>query len=179
MTGIFGRVELLLVGNRLRRVGRLLVSPMVSKPTEALETTVHIRGSRQWDLLWTTFVESSDKLQLTEIRLDVSVPTIHEAYHASWQRPGKTPPEACWNVDIPLVFDDQPVGRVRVAGRRDERSACLSIQHLMELIEPFELRLQTLARDEVPAMTHEGVAAAAGPSGPGRRDSVPSAKTPK
>ena len=178
VTGIFGRVELLLVGNRLRRVGRLLVSPMVSKPTEAWETTVHLQGSRQWDLLWTTFVESADKLQLTEIRLDVNVPTVHEAYHASWQRPGKIPPETCWNVEIPLVFDDQPVGRVRVAGRRDGRSACLSVQQLMELIEPFEVRLQALARDEVPAMTHNGVAAA-DPSGPGERNAVPTAKTPK
>jgi len=154
VTGVFGRVELLLVGSHLRNVGRKLVSPLFGHRGRAWQTSVRLQGSQEWQLLWTTFVESADKLGLTEIRLDISVPNVHEAYHAAWERPRRFKSEFLWRVEIPLVFGTQPVGRIRISGERNGQSACLDIQQLMELIEPFETRLQTLSD------VHEG------PSGP-------------
>ena len=144
-TGVFGRVELLLVGTGLRRVGRMLVAPIVSRQLSPWQSSIQLQGMHQWELLWAAFVESADKLRLTEIRLDVNVPTAHEAYHASWERPRRSKNNRCWRVDIPLVINDCPIGRVRITGQRNGQSACLDIQQLMELIEPFEARIQALA----------------------------------
>ncbi|MCX7424615.1 MAG: MraY family glycosyltransferase [Planctomycetia bacterium] len=148
-TGAFGRVELLLVGAGLRRVGRMLVAPIISRQPTAWQTSIQLQGMHQWELLWSAFVESADKLRLTEIRLDVHVPTMHEAYHASWERPRRSKNDRCWRVEIPLVINDCPIGRVRISGQRNGQSACLDIQQLMELIEPFEARIQSLAGQPV------------------------------
>jgi UDP-GlcNAc:undecaprenyl-phosphate GlcNAc-1-phosphate transferase len=145
-TGIFGRVELLLVGTRLRGIGRSLVSPMFPQHGSPWQTSVHLQGNEQWDLLWATFVESADKLRLIKIRLDVNIPTLAEAYHASWERPSSNAGHR-WHVEIPLVLNDRAVGMVRITGRRNHQSASSDIQQLMELIEPFELRLQSLSTD--------------------------------
>ncbi|MBN2022628.1 MAG: undecaprenyl/decaprenyl-phosphate alpha-N-acetylglucosaminyl 1-phosphate transferase [Pirellulales bacterium] len=144
-TGVFGRVELMLVGTQLRNVGRRLVAPIIWRGPRAWQTSVRLQGSREWDLLWTTFIESADKLSLTDVRLDVNLPTAHEAYHAAWERPRRSKTEFSWRVEVPLVMGGFPVGRIRIAGERNGQSACLDIQQLMELIEPFESRLCTLA----------------------------------
>ncbi|MBN1589436.1 MAG: undecaprenyl/decaprenyl-phosphate alpha-N-acetylglucosaminyl 1-phosphate transferase [Pirellulales bacterium] len=144
-TGIFGRVELFLIGTRLRGFGRTLVSPILTRRNEPWQTSIRLQGHQQWDLLWATFVESADKLRLIKIRLDVNMPTVHEAYHASWERPSHGPSGSRWYVEIPLVLKDQPVGVVRVTGQRNHQSACSDIQQLMELVEPFESRLESLS----------------------------------
>lgn len=144
-TGVFGRVELLLVGTHLRGIGRSLIFPLLAKDGSSWQTRVHLQGNQQWNLLWATFVESADKLRLVKIRLDVNIPTLGEAYHASWDRPsGAAGPR--WHIEVPLVLNDRAVGLVRITGRRNHQSACYDIQQLMELIEPFESRLQSLSR---------------------------------
>ncbi|MBN2217316.1 MAG: undecaprenyl/decaprenyl-phosphate alpha-N-acetylglucosaminyl 1-phosphate transferase [Pirellulales bacterium] len=146
-TGIFGRVELLLVGTRLRGIGRTLISPIFARRDTAWQTSIHLQGNQQWDLLWATFVESAEKLRLVKIRLDVNIPTMAEAYHASWERPSRAGGSCRWHVEIPLTINRHLVGHVFVVGQRNEHSACQDIQQLMELIEPFELKLQMLAME--------------------------------
>ena len=149
-TGVFGRVELLLVGTRLRRVGRMLVAPIMWRQPGVWQTSIRLQGTHQWELLWAAFIESADKLHLREIRLDLNVPTAHEAYHASWERPKQAKTDRYWHVEVPLVIGKSPVGRVRISGERNGQSACLDIQQILELIEPFETRLQELVARPTP-----------------------------
>jgi UDP-GlcNAc:undecaprenyl-phosphate/decaprenyl-phosphate GlcNAc-1-phosphate transferase len=146
VSGIFGRVELLLVGNGIRRFGHIISRPI--RRSQTWQSSIQLQGSREWDLLWVTFIESADKLRLRKIRLDVNMPTMHEAYHAAWERPIEGPSDRCWNVEIPLVIGKQTVGRIQVTGFRNGQSACLDIQQLMELIEPFEVRLTELTEQD-------------------------------
>ncbi len=145
-TGLFGRVELLLVGSGIRRVGHILSRSIRGKQT--WQTSIRLQGSCEWDVLWATFVESADKFGLCKIRLDVNIPTIHEAYHAAWERPLAGPADRCWHVDIPLVVGLQMVGRIQVSAERNGESACVDISQLMELIEPFEGRLQVITQEK-------------------------------
>jgi len=144
-TGIFGRVELLLVGTRLRGIGRTLISPIFSRRNAAWQTSIHLQGSQQWDRQWAAFVESADKLQLVKVRLDVNLPTMAEAYHASWERPSRVAAGCRWHIEVPLLVNNHPVGHVFIAGERNQHSACHDIQQLTELIEPFEAKLQAMA----------------------------------
>jgi len=154
-TGIFGRVELLLVGARVRGLGRALVSPLLSQHNRAWQTSIHLQGNQQWDLLWATFVESADKLHLVKIRLDVNIPTLAEAYHASWERSSGGAGGCRWYVEIPLVLNHRSVGSVRITGQRNEHSVCPDIQQLVELIEPFEAWLVTLSTNLAPVVSPE------------------------
>ena len=148
VTGAFGRVELLLVGSRISRAGRKLISPIFPRQAGAWQVSIRLQGSQQWNLLWETFVESADKLKLSSIRLDVNLPTIHESFHASWERPKQPSSDKCWHVEVPLVVNSHSVGRVCIQGERNRHSACQDIQQLMELIEPFEASLQEIVAQD-------------------------------
>ena len=149
-TGAFGRAELMLVGTRLSQAGRKLISPIFPHRTGAWQVSIRLQGSQQWNLLWDAFVESADKLQLCSIRLDVNLPTIHESFHASWERPKQPRSDKCWSIEVPFVINSNPVGRVCINGERNAHSACQDIQQLMELIEPFEARLREIADQDKP-----------------------------
>ncbi len=140
-TGVFGQAELLLLGSRLKRVGRSLVPPLSANRDRIRETTIRMQGSRQWRVLWETFTESADRLSLIEIRLDVNLPAAQEGYHATWERPALNTLQQGWRVELPLMIGGRPVGRLVVAGERDEGSARESIQQLLELVEPLENQL--------------------------------------
>jgi len=167
-TGIFGRAELLLVGTRLRGISRTLVSPILPRRDTVWQTSIPLQGNEPWDLLWVTLIESADKLQLIKIRLDVNIPTMSEAYHAAWEQPSHAAGGCRWHIEIPLVLHDRSVGLVQVTGQHDQQSACSDIEQLMELIEPFNAKLQTIAtQDEAPTpsiddeaittLSHDGV----------------------
>ena len=171
VTGAFGRVELLLVGTRISRVGRKLISPIFPRRAGAWQVSIRLQGSQQWNFLWDAFIESADKLRLCSIRLDVNVPTVHESFHASWERPQQPRGDSCWRVEVPLVINSYSVGRICIVGDQNKHSACQDIQQLMELIEPFEARLLSIAAqkdakdsslDEEPLATldHEDIHAA-------------------
>ncbi|HUT09882.1 MAG TPA: MraY family glycosyltransferase [Thermoguttaceae bacterium] len=140
-TGVFGKAELLLIGSRLRRVGRSLVLPISSRRGRIRQTIIRLQGSRQWELLWETFTEAADKLSLCEIRLDVNIASAHEEYHASWERPRQDGSRPCWRIELPLMVEDRQVGRLRVAGECHGDSACGNVLQLLDLVEPFESQL--------------------------------------
>jgi hypothetical protein len=148
VTGVFGRVELLLLGARLRRVGRVLA--ISSRETRGRRAIVRLQGSPQWERLWEAFVESADKLGLREIQLDVNVPVETEGYHALWERPGDTNQNCHWRLDLPLVVADRVVGRLIIIGERNGESACQDVQQLLDLVEPFESELMELSARELP-----------------------------
>lgn len=174
-TGVFGRVELLLLGSRLRRVGQLLVPPFASGPAKARQTIIRLQGSRQWELLWEAFSESAEKLSLSEVHLDVNLPAVEEGYHASWERPRREDLDPCWRLELPLMVANQSIGSLVIVGQCNQESACDDIQRLLDLIEPFEARLSALSREELPVPTAEDALAVA----EGRNDQVASVQTRK
>lgn len=144
VSGIFGRAEFLLLGSRLGQVGRSLM-PLRRQAADVLETAVHLQGSRPWDLLWQTFKESSDRLGLMEIHLDVNLPALREGFHASWERPNREDRDSCWRMEYPLRARGQLVGRVVLVGKRNGHSSLDEMQHALELIDPFEARVLALS----------------------------------
>ncbi len=159
-TGVFGRAEFLLLGSRLRKVGRSLVPPISVWQAQVHETSIRLQGSRRWELLWETFTESADKLSLCEIRLDVDLPAAGERYHGSWERPRRGDRESCWRIEFPLIAMDRSVGRLLIVGEHDGESTFRNIQELMELIEPLEVQLATDPETAVPVpVAEDGLAA--------------------
>ncbi len=147
-TGMFGQGELNLVLGWVRRTLRSLLA----KPgaPQDFETAVRLQGSRPWEVLWASLTESATKLSLARIHLDVNLPFEHESYNATWDRTPAVPPDECWRLEIPLVVDSQPAGRLTVLGLPNGTSACVELEHLLDLLTPIEERLRTFAKTPEP-----------------------------
>lgn len=148
LTRAFGDVELLLVANRMKSLGRSMLNPMSGRGDGTVEAAVRLQGSRPWDELWESLTEFADKLSLYGIRLDVSLPAAQEEFHASWQRPSRCDALELWRTEIPLFVGRRVIGRLAVAGRCDDGPSCDYVERLMDLLEPFETRLVEMASEE-------------------------------
>jgi UDP-GlcNAc:undecaprenyl-phosphate GlcNAc-1-phosphate transferase len=145
VTGIFGRAELLLLTSRLRHAGRSLMVARNPKQASATQISVRLQGSQRWELLWETLTDAADKLHMTKIHLDLSLPATQEGYTATWARSGEADSLRCWQIDIPLVVADRPVGRLMIVCSCNGESVCEQVERLLELLEPFEMHFRSLA----------------------------------
>jgi UDP-GlcNAc:undecaprenyl-phosphate GlcNAc-1-phosphate transferase len=145
-TNIFGRAEVSLLTGRLRKLGMSLLEPGKSHAPRVHQSAVQLQGSRPWGTLWATLTESAEKLALTEIRLDVNLPRLHEGYHAFWELPVIHEYQQRWRMEIPLVIDDQMMGHLTVVGQHGGQSAHADIARFLALLETFELQLRAMAQ---------------------------------
>jgi UDP-GlcNAc:undecaprenyl-phosphate GlcNAc-1-phosphate transferase len=150
-TRVFGHVELLLLTDSLNKISRNLLGVFGFRKTSEQQTSIRLQGTQPWDLLWNSLVEFTDKFNLHTIRLDVNIPALHEAYHASWASPVKCDSSKLWRTEVPLFADDQILGRLTITGERDAMSVCEVIDRLMDFLCPFEARLQEIVAQRVGA----------------------------
>ena len=148
---IFGDVELLLLANRLRDFSRSLVTPTGSKEKDTWQENLQLQGNRPWQILWETLTEWADRLDLYHIRLDVNMPMLGEGYHARWTRSTQTDSERLWRMEMPLVITNRLIGRLRIVGEHRHQSAGAAIEQLLELLEPFDKHLDSLAGVHTPS----------------------------
>jgi len=149
-TGVFGRVELMLIGSRLRRMGGAMM-PRGHGQRRARRTTVRLQGSKQWELLFESLAESAEALDLHGIRLDVNLPALREGFHGAWENRQGTEPERDWNVDLPLLVDYNPIGRLRLSGTVGNVALWEAIPPMLEVIKQFDVRLRTLLAPSTPS----------------------------
>ena len=141
-TGLFGRSELFLLVSRTRSFGMSLLRPVGFNGNGSRQSFVHLQGTRQWAPLWKTLTDSAERLSLHKIRLDLNLPTMGEGYNATWENARSADLDECWRVELPLVIDKQPVGRLVVTGHHQQASPREGIGLLLSLIEPLENQLR-------------------------------------
>jgi len=140
-TQAFGHIEVKMLIGRLKWIGKTLINR-----NNDSQITFQIQGTRQWDLLWQSLVEFGEKTELVDIKLDINLASIQEAYHASWRRPSKTEKRERWRTEIPLFADQHVIGRLTVAGsRQNGASSCEAIDQLIGMLEPLEAEIVALA----------------------------------
>ena len=131
---------------------------------------MRLQGSRQWNVVWETLVESVEKLGLDEVRFDVNSPAAREGYHASWKRSRDIEIGRCWIIEFPLMVKGSAVGRVRVAGKQDGEAAYESMEQVLDLLHPCQSDMEAIFGAELPAATPPPATAVAGKDAkPGRR----------
>jgi len=149
-TRMFGHVELQLLGSRTKTLLLSLVSLRTPspEPRKGRQSSFRLQGTRGWDLLWNSLLESTEKLNLSGMNLDVNVPAAHEGYHASWRSIHWSDSSELWRAEIPLCAGQQIIGRLTISGERDGGSVCETIERLMDLLSPFEAQLMELAQQD-------------------------------
>lgn len=138
-TGVFGRAELLLLGSRLHDVGQSLIPVGNGNLKRVRQSTVRFQGSHCWEELWAELVQAAGELALSEIRLDVNLPAAQEGYHACWRLPCFDEVAPCWQLDVPLVVGQYPIGRVRAACVSEGRQPADGIRRILEVLESYRL----------------------------------------
>ncbi|MCL4191020.1 MAG: undecaprenyl/decaprenyl-phosphate alpha-N-acetylglucosaminyl 1-phosphate transferase [Thermoguttaceae bacterium] len=144
ITGWFGRGEMKLLANRFRRATASFAHPFKPRPNGVLQMTVRLQGTEQWDLLWENLTTTANRLNLDRLHLDVNIPSLHESYNATWDRPFSDSRDERWEIDFPLIVLGRSVGRLAVSGRSNGEGSSQHIDQIRELIRPLENRLLVL-----------------------------------
>lgn len=164
LTRLFGNVELLLLNTRLSGFGRF-ISPF-SGPNDrgVSHASLSLQGSGRWEELWGALVESAERFHVVKMRLNLSLPRLHEDFFATWQRAGNHRRELLWQTDIPLVVDGMPVGRLCVTGLQDEASASAEMSQFIDFVEVLESQLRAMIQQDLMRVANRNAAAAAPPA---------------
>jgi UDP-GlcNAc:undecaprenyl-phosphate GlcNAc-1-phosphate transferase len=148
---LFGHGECKLLFNRLRRFGGSLTKVIVKNPENVDEQTVHLQGSRDWQLVWGAITEFAQQHQLGEVRLDLNIAWLHEGFHASWKRRDVHADAQLWNTTLPIVSGDRAVGRIEIIApfcRESTYHVLLTVAELLESLEPSIARLISAENSE-------------------------------
>jgi UDP-GlcNAc:undecaprenyl-phosphate GlcNAc-1-phosphate transferase len=142
-TRLFGHVELMLLNRQLLGIGRSIVS---AGDDQARQTTHRLQGSLQWEeKIWNALVESADRFNLTQIRLNLHLPHLHEDFYATWRRRATAGPSGkAWRVDLPLVAEGTTIGYLHVTGNQDPVTASAQLSSFLDFIEPLENQILEL-----------------------------------
>jgi UDP-GlcNAc:undecaprenyl-phosphate GlcNAc-1-phosphate transferase len=143
-TQIFGHVEFMMLANRMKSVGMSFIKP--SNGSGSWQSSVRLQGTREWDMLWQSLIEYAEKSRLIEVRIDLNLASIQEAYHASWKRRSSSERREQWRTEVPLFMDNHVVGRITLCGERDVNSlACDTVGRVMETLAMLEGEIAALA----------------------------------
>jgi UDP-GlcNAc:undecaprenyl-phosphate GlcNAc-1-phosphate transferase len=143
-TQLFGNIELVMLASRVKSIGMSLVGS--TRRNGSWQTSFRLQGTREWDLMWQSLIEYADKLRLTEVKLDINLASIQEGYHASWRRNSSSERRELWRTEVPLFVNEHVVGRLIVAGGREQNAlVCDVIGRLMDMLEPLEAEIVSLA----------------------------------
>jgi UDP-GlcNAc:undecaprenyl-phosphate GlcNAc-1-phosphate transferase len=146
VTRLFGHAELSLVRQRMHSIYASFFRLPEGKPAREIEVRLH--GKIDWKELWLQITACGPQLNLGQARLDINAPAINEGYHARWTggAPGEDHEDEAtlWRAEIPLVTRGRTIGRVAVAGRRDEQPIWEKIATLARLVQDFEATVSQL-----------------------------------
>jgi UDP-GlcNAc:undecaprenyl-phosphate GlcNAc-1-phosphate transferase len=150
-TGWFGRAECSLLLHSIRNLGVSMVTPAPHKDRNGRQSVVRLQGSRRWEILWETLVESAEKLGLSEIRFDVNLPAMREGFHASWRcdAPPKTD-DRLWSLGTPLERRGVVIGRLLMVGQSDAAPISNRLEQIGEMLDSVGTILDTM-EDPPPA----------------------------
>lgn len=143
VTQVFGHIELVMLISRLKNLVKALFHTGGDR-----QYAFRLQGSRDWNLMWQSVIECAEKLNLIDVKLDVNLPALQEGFHASWLRPSRSERSQRWSAEVPLFSGEHIIGRLTVCGNRPQgMSSCEMINQLMELLEPLESEIVSLAEN--------------------------------
>ena len=143
-TQAFGHVEFLMIITRFKSFLMRLV--FRNSPRQYL---FQLQGSRDWNNLWQSVTEYAEKLRLVEVRLDINLAAKQEGFHAKWLGTSTCEKRERWSADIPLFARGHLIGNLKVTGNKPESiTSCELIQQFMDMLEPLESEIVTLATSE-------------------------------
>lgn len=144
---IFGHAEAALIASRSRSLLRGVVLRGVRHPDT--ESSVQLQGTRKWQKVWTALREAAPLYNVAGLTLHVNMPQMHESFYGTWKLNEAAAGEDAWQVTLPLVFEDRPIGKLSLVGAAGGRQALADMQQLLDYLESLDAEIaQIVAGDE-------------------------------
>ena len=112
---IFGVAEYQLVS----RKAASLAKTALNLNRDVQQSSVHVQGSRDWQIDWLRLCEFADRQNLKELTLDLNAPWLHESFHATRKNSESEKSGNDWKAQIPLLAGGRFFGRIEVRGTKD------------------------------------------------------------
>lgn len=138
---IFGIAEYKLVSRKAYSVAR----GALNLNQDVQQSSVHVQGSRDWQVDWSKLCKFADEQKLKEITLDLNAPWLHESFHATRKCSDNSEKSGNdWKARVPLLADGRAFGRIEVWGNQnaDHHSA---IRGLLDFAGSLENSLLEIA----------------------------------
>ncbi len=139
LTRSFGHTEMALLAHKTRSFASTFIPHPSRNAGESLPTSSHLQGHRDWERHWNELREFAVRLDLQAIQLDISIPSLHEEYHATWTRRRMANEPHCWRLGIPLTSEDVVLGRVVIVAEGTQASACEIVSDAVFGLRQFEI----------------------------------------
>ncbi len=145
-TGLFGYAEAVLIKESLKSLGTRWLGAARVEPHQM---SVRLQGSAEWQALWRELTARAARLNLLQMRLNINAPALHEAYHASWERPAEIGEGGgLWRIEVPLVARGMVLGQLELAGWLDGEPVWQKLAALTQNLEDCQPALSAAAGTE-------------------------------
>jgi UDP-GlcNAc:undecaprenyl-phosphate/decaprenyl-phosphate GlcNAc-1-phosphate transferase len=151
---LFGFAELQLLSKRITNFGHSLLTPQGKSEGHIRQQVVKLQGTRDWEIVWDTLVEFSEKHRLARVSMDLNMPWLHEGFHANWHRSQMPEYSERWNVRLPLLHQDRVLGHLEFVGRHSEGDTLLILSRLSELLETMSTDIENMVDEFISAKSH-------------------------
>jgi UDP-GlcNAc:undecaprenyl-phosphate GlcNAc-1-phosphate transferase len=132
----FGYAEWKLLQQRLATTTHTLLRSSADRPGEQ-ELSVHLHGTADWNLLWKELLATVRRLPVAAVHFDVTIPALHEDYHARWSRGDAAVPTLS-RITVPLWIGDMFLGQLHFIVQRSQQPLREVLQTLSEIVETVE-----------------------------------------
>jgi len=84
------------------------------------QSSVHVQGSRDWQVDWSKLCQFADEQKLKELTLDLNAPWLHESFHATRKSSENSVKSGNdWKAQVPLLAGGRAFGRIEVRGTQN------------------------------------------------------------
>jgi len=139
---LFGFAELKLMYKRLEGYCTSLFVRPDRVDSFVHQESVHLQGTRNWDVIWQTLVEFAEKHGLSRIQMNLDMPWLHEGYHAEWQKADLPEVSRRWSLKFPLIIQGESYGGLEFIGKQQEGESLLVLAQLTELLDAIHSQLE-------------------------------------
>lgn len=156
---LFGHVELLLLNSKVMGFGRAMVQWGGNRRVN--QTSQQLQGKLQWEeKVWIALIESAERFGITQLKLNLYLPQLHEDFHASWKAQEHDSSQQQWRLQLPLTTSEMIIGSLSVVGiQSPNRAASAQLTEFLDFLEPLESQLASLLA--LPTVTPAAIRAAA------------------
>ena len=161
---VFGHVEVGLIASHSASITRSMLSRGSRGKSPDSERAVQLQGSRKWRNLWSALREAAPTYNLTGLTLQISMPHLHESFHASWKSNGSSAAQGGWRVAVPLKLEERKIGKLTLVGGSDGMQALADMRQVLDFLDPLHAQIAELIDDEQRVAAADWPAAAPAPT---------------
>ena len=112
---IFGVAEYKLVSRKAYSLAR----GALNLTADVQQSSVHVQGSRDWEVDWAKLCQFADEQKLKELTLDLNAPWLHESFHATRKSSESSEQSGNeWKAQLPLLAGGRAFGRIEIRGNQ-------------------------------------------------------------